>query len=92
MQSIQVNWEDEENNRVIELAVQYQLDASSVAIAEVTPLRINYLCSETGATQRSIGVHRDKGRRVVARQFVAGGGLDGLKGRLDEKHGTVQLA
>jgi hypothetical protein len=52
MQSIQVNWEDEENNRVVELSVQYRLDAGSVAISGVTPNRVHFLCPNTGSALR----------------------------------------
>ncbi|MCA9258586.1 MAG: hypothetical protein KDA61_05280 [Planctomycetales bacterium] len=92
MQSIQVSWEDEENNRIVELAVQYRLDASSVSIDGITPSRVHFLCPQTGSSLRSIGVHREKGREVVKRQFINGGGMQRLMGHLEEKHGSVQLA
>jgi hypothetical protein len=89
MQSIQVNWEDEENNRLIELAVQYRLDEGSASIAGVTPKRVHFLCPNTGTALRSVGVHRPKSQSLVAQQFVSGGGLETLKERLAEKHGEI---
>src|SRR6185369_6870636 len=56
MNSVQASWEDEENNRSVELVVNYRLDAKRVEINEVTPTRVNFLCPTTGKTTRSIGV------------------------------------
>jgi len=89
MQSLQVNWEDEQNNRLIELAIQYRLDEGAVAIAGLTPKRVHFLCPATGAALRSIGVHRPASQQLVAKQFVEGGGLNTLRERLEEKHGAI---
>ena len=78
MSSCQATWEDEENNRSVELVVNYQLDATQVEINDVTPTRVTFLCPTSGSPLRSIGVWTDGGRRVLARQVAAAGRLTTL--------------
>ncbi len=75
MNSCQATWEDEENNRRVELVVNYRLDAKRVDIQDVTPTRVNFLCPTSGNTLRSIGVWTNGGRRVLSRQVAASGRL-----------------
>jgi hypothetical protein len=75
MKSFQATWEDEENNRRVELVVNHRLDAKRVDIGDVTPTRVTFLCPTTGNPVRSIGVWTDGGRRVLARQIEAAGRL-----------------
>jgi hypothetical protein len=75
MKSFQANWEDEENNRRVELVVNHQLDAKRVEISDVTPTRVTFLCPTTKNSLRSIGVWTEGGRRVLARQIEAAGRL-----------------
>ncbi|MCI0331776.1 MAG: hypothetical protein L0228_00955 [Planctomycetes bacterium] len=75
MKSFQATWEDEENNRHVELVVNHRLDAKRVEISDVTPTRVTFLCPTTKVPLRSIGVWTDGGRRVLARQIEAAGRL-----------------
>jgi hypothetical protein len=75
MKSYQATWEDEENNRHVELVVGYQLDQATVDIANVTPRRITFLCPTHGTPLRSVGVWTEGGRRLLARQLDAAGRL-----------------
>jgi hypothetical protein len=90
--SYQANWEDEENNRHVELVVNYQLDKSRVDICDVTPIRVTLTCPESGKPLRSINVRSAAGRNLLARQIEAAGRLATLpqeiaEGRLVEiKH------
>ena len=68
MNSCQATWEDEENNRRVELVVNYRLDATRVEINDVTPTRVTFLCPTSGKPTRSIGVWTNGGRRVLGRQ------------------------
>jgi hypothetical protein len=78
MNSCQATWEDAENNRQVELVVNYRLDATRVEIGDVTPTRVNFLCATSGNTTRSIGVWTDGGRRVLSRAIKASGRLSTL--------------
>ncbi len=71
MKSCQATWEDAENNRQVELVVNYQLDATRVEISDVTPTRVTFLCPTSGKPTRSIGVWTNGGRRVLNRQLKA---------------------
>jgi hypothetical protein len=75
MKTFQANWEDDENSRQVELVVNYRLDQTRVEINDVTPTRVNFLCSKTGKLLRSIGVHTATGRKLLARQIEATGRL-----------------
>lgn len=98
MKSCQATWEDEENNRRVELVVNYRLDAKRVEVEGVTPTRVNFLCPSSGQTLRSIGVWTNGGRRVLARQLAHSGRLATLpqeiaSGQLVEiKHPTQKVA
>jgi hypothetical protein len=95
--SYQANWEDEENSRQVELVVNYRLDQTRVEISDVTPTRVNFLCSRSGQQLRSIGVHTAAGRRLLARQIDGSGRLAALpreiaEGRLVEiKHAPPRV-
>jgi hypothetical protein len=97
MKSCQATWEDEDNNRSVELVVNYRLDSKQVEVEGVTPTRVNFLCPDSGKTLRSIGVWTNGGRRVLARQLANSGRLATLpkeiaSGQLVEiKHATQKL-
>lgn len=84
MNSCQATWEDEENNRRVELVVNYRHDATRVEINDVTPTRVHFLCPTSGSTTRSIGVWTDGARRILARQIGAAGRLESLKNEIAE--------
>jgi hypothetical protein len=98
MKTCQATWEDEENNRRVELVVNYRLDATHVEIKEVTPTRVTFLCPTSGKTLRSIGVWTDGGRRVLSRQIAESGWLKTLPqeiatgGLIEVKHSAPQRA
>src|SRR4029078_8863203 len=78
MNSAKATWEDAENNRQVELVVNYRLDATRVEIGDVTPTRVNSLCPSPGNKTGSIGVWTNGGRRVLSRAIKASGRLNSL--------------
>src|SRR4029079_15629757 len=98
MNSCQATWEDADNNRQVELVVNYRLDATRFEIKAVTPTRVNFICPTSGKTTRSIGVHTNGGRRLLSRAIKASGRLNSLPqeiadGKLVEiKHPTPKTA
>ena len=98
MKNCQATWEDAENNRQVELVVNYRLDATRVEINDVTPTRVNFLCPTSGSKVRSIGIWTDGGRNVLSRAIKASGRLNTLpqeiaEGKLVEiKHPTPKTA
>jgi hypothetical protein len=71
MKTFQATWEDEENNRRVELVVNHRLGLTPTVI----PTRVTFLCPTTGSPLRSIGVWTEGGRRVLARQIEKAGRL-----------------
>jgi hypothetical protein len=84
MKSFQATWEDEENNRRVELVVNHRLDSKRVDISDVTPTRVTFLCPRTGSPLRSIGVWTNGGRRILARQIAEAGRLATLPKEIAE--------
>lgn len=84
--SYQANWEDEDNNRQVELVVNYRLDQTRVDISDVTPTRVTFLCPQTSKQLRSIGVHTPRGRQLLARQVEAAGRLATLPQEIAAGH------
>ena len=78
-----MNWEDEENNRIVQLSVEYELAESRIEIEAVTPTSILFIDSATGAPSRRIGVWTEKGRELLRRQYAAAGGSDMLREQLE---------
>jgi hypothetical protein len=98
MNNCQATWEDAENNRRVELVVNYRLDATRVEINNVTPTRVTFLCPTSGKPTRSIGVWTNGGRRVLSRQLKASGRLNSIKEEIasgsvvEIKHATPKYA
>jgi hypothetical protein len=96
MKSFQASWEDDEASRQVELVVNYRLDQTRVAIDDVTPTRVTFLCPESRQPLRSVGVWTDGGRKLLARQVEAAGRLATLPQEIAEnrlveiKHHDVQ--
>jgi hypothetical protein len=66
MQTIETNWEDEENNRQVAVSVGYTRQGNGIEIHAVTPKQVTFLCPQTSSPLRSIGVWTDKGRELLA--------------------------
>lgn len=90
MANVQANWEDDENNRRVELDVNYQLENGQVDIKSVTPTAVHFLCPQSGDVERSIGVWTEKGQALLTRRATEAGRLVLLKEELHKTH-KVQL-
>ena len=69
MPSHTVNWEDDENNRLVELSVQYCINNDEVVVEQVTPAAITFIDAARTPT-RQMKVWTDAGRRVLLRQHA----------------------
>ena len=72
-------WEDDDNNRILELSVHYRLDGSDLEIVSVTPATVTFLNPSSGVATRRIRVHTATGRKLLLRQFAAAIGMDQLQ-------------
>ncbi|MDZ4656495.1 MAG: hypothetical protein SH868_02835 [Bythopirellula sp.] len=71
MHTIETHWEDEENNRQVAFAVEFTRRNDAIEIQSLTPKQVTFLCKESNAPLRSIGVWTEKGRQLLANQFRA---------------------
>ena len=79
MQCHTASWEDEENNRIVWLSVQYTIDGQEVAIESVTPRSVTFIDPATKKPTRSIKVWTDAGRKLLLKQYSQHVGLDRLQ-------------
>jgi hypothetical protein len=83
MQTCQANWEDEENNRIVALAVNYTVDADEVKLRDVTPTNVTFL-DPAKAPQRTIRVHTSTGASLLRKQWRQHGGVERLEHQLTQ--------
>ena len=81
MQTVQANWEDEENNRIVSLSVEYTVDAGEVKLRDVTPTAVTFV---EESPQRTIRVHTATGARLLRKQWRAHGGVEHLEHHLTQ--------
>ena len=84
MKTIKTMWEDEENNRQIHFSVQYDLKNDSIEILSITPEKVSFVDPQSSTVERSIGVHTEKGKQMLAARLVEARG-EQLKIRIAEK-------
>lgn len=75
------NWEDDENNRIVSLSVEYQLTDGRVDIEDVRPTAVTFL--DQGVERRRIGVWTEKGRQVLRRQHAIKVGAGELRQQIE---------
>lgn len=83
MQKIETNWEDEENNRHVSVAVEFTRNENTVEIKSLTPKQVTFLCPESRSPLRTVGVWTDKGRELLAKQLHAAGYLPKLEEEIE---------
>ncbi len=79
MQTIEANWEDEENNHQVAFSVAYTRKDNAVEIQALTPKQVTFLCPKTNDPIRTIGVWTDKGRELLTSQLHDSGHLSKLE-------------
>ncbi len=84
MGTIQAAWEDEENNRRVDLTVDYQITAGQVELQQVTPHQVHFFCPESGEATRSIGVHTETGKQLLLDRALAAGVAEKVRHHLAE--------
>ena len=83
MNSVQAHWEDEENNRRIEFAVQAKRGQDGVEIESLTPQRVTFVCPHTSDDLRSVGVWTEKGRELLVDQLHNSGSFADLEQQIE---------
>ena len=84
MQTVQANWEDEENNRQVEFSVAYTRQEDNVEIRGLTPSKVTFFCPETKNPVRTIGVWTEKGRELLKGQLHRSGHFETIEEQVEE--------
>lgn len=84
MNQCTVNWEDEENNRIIQLLVDYTIDEQSIAIDSVTPEAIVFVDSAMQPTRR-LPVFTEAGRTLLRRIHDRQVGSEVLRAKVESR-------
>jgi hypothetical protein len=71
MKAYRIVWEDAANARDVELHVDYRLDGGNVSIEAIRPTQVTLYCRATERVKRSLPVHTETGRRLLAEAFLA---------------------
>ncbi len=82
MNQCTVNWEDEENNRIVQLLVDFRVDEQDIAIETVTPKAVIFVDSAMQPTRR-LGVYTEKGRTLLRRLHDRYVGSEVLKAKVE---------
>jgi hypothetical protein len=79
MLSFTTNWEDEESNRILELAVECHVSGEAVEVRKVTPKNVTFVDPSSNEPLRSIGVHTNGGRQLLTKICHSRGALDHIR-------------
>ncbi len=82
-------WEDETCNRQVQFSVEYSIKNGALVIDSVTPSKVTFIDAQSNTALNSIGVHTEKGRKMLADQFAASGKLDELAIELGRRNGLL---
>ena len=83
MQTVNANWEDEENNRQVEFSVAYTRQENAIEIQSMTPSKVTFFCPETKNPVRTISVWTDKGRELLKGQLHQSGHVEQIQQQID---------
>ncbi len=85
-------WEDEAGNRQVQFSVDYSIENATVVIDRVTPTKVTFIDPTSNTAVKSMGVHTDKGRKMLADQFVACGKLEEFTIEIARRNGLLVSA
>ena len=71
-------WEDDENNRKVELQVRYSLEGDRIELDSVTPASVSFVDPQSGDICRSIKIWTDTARRILLTAFCEKVGMHNL--------------
>ncbi|HZL88947.1 MAG TPA: hypothetical protein VFB96_11280 [Pirellulaceae bacterium] len=84
MKAYRIVWEDAANARDVELHVDYRLDGREVSIEAIRPTQVTIYCPQTQKAKRSLPVHTETGRRVLAQAFLAARAAKSLEDEIQQ--------
>ena len=84
MKAYRIVWEDAANARDVELHVHYRVDGGSVEIDAIRPTQVTLYCRQTEQVKRSLPVHTETGRRLLAQAFLAARAAKSLEDEIQQ--------
>ncbi len=89
MKTAVVNWEDDDNNRHIQFLMEYSIENGRVALGRVTPKSVSFICPSSGVPSRTIGVHTENGRQLIAAKLKQSGHLSIVADQIAQDSGLL---
>lgn len=83
---IDVNWEDETNDRLVKFEAVFSIADSQLSIHTLTPKNVSFVCPESNVVLRTIGVHTETGRAKLRNYFIECDQLDVLIEEIADRH------
>lgn len=90
--NMMAQWEDEAGNRQVQFSVDYSIENATVMIDRVTPTKVTIIDRETNTTVKTMGVHTEKGRKMLVDQFVTSGKLEDFTIEIARRNGLLVSA
>ena len=69
MNTVQTVWEDDDNNRKVEMTIEYVISNQSIEIQDVAPTRVTFVEPTSKNEIRSVGVWTRSGAEMLVRQW-----------------------
>lgn len=69
MNTVQTVWEDDDNNRKVEMTIEYVISNQTIEIQDVAPTRVTFVEPTSKDEIRSVGVWTRSGAEMLVRQW-----------------------
>ena len=90
--NMMAQWEDEAGNRQVQFSIDYSIENATVIIDRVAPTKVTIIDAESNTAVKSMGVHTEKGCKMLADQFAASGKLEELTSEIARRNGLLVSA
>ena len=87
--NMMAQWEDETSNRQVQFSIQFTVENGTVGIESVTPTKVTFIDQVSNTILRTIGVHTEKGRTMLADQFAQSGKLQEFTEEVARREGLL---
>ena len=90
--NMMAQWEDEAGNRQVQFSIDYTIENATVMIDRVAPTKVTIIDADTNTAVKTMGVHTEKGRKMLADQFAASGKLEEFTVEIARRNGLLVSA
>jgi hypothetical protein len=82
-------WNDETNRRNVHFSIDYSIKSGGLSIDAISPDKVCFLDRAGESIEKSIGVHTQKGKRMLTEQLKSSGKLDQFADEIARRCGLV---